>query len=154
MNRNQRNVIALIFAIALTIGICYFIMNIPTLSKEKPVQESIKPDQLIIQTVEPSHYGTITILDGKGEVHFQYTGDINLLNNGLDGEDIDIQIQLPSATATDGDTVYNMPIPVLLYDKTGNSIAQYITHPEWDGTTLKLKDAEQTYLERDVEWDD
>ena len=136
------------------IFLCYLIIEVSDPEKNEPVQESIKPEQLIIQSTEPSHYGTVTILDGNGDIYFQYTGDINLLNNGLDGEDVDIQIQLPSATATDGDTVYTMPIPVLLYDKTGKSIGQYMTHPEWDGTTLKLKDSEQTYLERDVEWDD
>lgn len=50
---------------------------------------------LVITTPDPATDGTLTVYDEDGGIYYQYFGEIEIRNDGKDGEHIDIVVQLP-----------------------------------------------------------
>ena len=115
-------------------------------SKAVVIGPASEATPLTIDKPNPRTDGMFTIKDADGNIRFQYSGEINIINDGKNGEEINIEITLPE------DEIQNTSI--VLYDKGSQSIKQYVAYPEYKSGTLKLIDAEQTYLERDSEWED
>lgn len=115
-------------------------------SKAVVIGPASEATPLTIDKPNPRTDGMFTIKDADGNIRFQYSGEINITNDGKNGEEINIEITLPE------DEIQNTSI--VLYDKGSQSIKQYVAYPEYKSGTLKLIDAEQTYLERDREWED
>lgn len=63
--------------------------------EEKPIeQERSQPQKLVITTPKPCTKGSLTIY-GQGEVQYQYSGEIQLVNDGKNGEDIEVIVEYP-----------------------------------------------------------
>lgn len=63
--------------------------------EEKPIeQEHPQPQKLVIATPKPCTKGSLTIY-GQGEVQYQYSGEIQLVNDGKNGEDIEVIVEYP-----------------------------------------------------------
>lgn len=62
------------------------------ISKAKP-----EPKKIVIENPKPSNKGTVVIKEGENIV-FSYEGIIHIVNNGRNGEGIDIQIQINDNT--------------------------------------------------------
>lgn len=116
--------------------------------------KSVEPKHLTIETTKPANSGSITIYDSDGDIYYQYAGDINIVNNGKNGEDIEIVVQLPDSGTCYCEPTYEMPMNIVLYDRTNMAIAQYSAYPELQNGTLRLLDADLLYIEHDFEWDD
>lgn len=52
-------------------------------------------EELVIDILEPCDYGTLTVLDRDNDVLYQYSGKINIKNDGKDGEKIEIIVKHP-----------------------------------------------------------
>lgn len=65
------------------------------ISAYRAVERQQEATPLIITTPDPATDGTLTIYDEDGAVYYQYFGEIEIRNDGRDGEHIDIVIQLP-----------------------------------------------------------
>lgn len=149
-----RVAVILVSAAAIFTGGCHKKSENSEKTKATTVAPSSEANPLVVDIPEPRTDGTLTIKDSEGNVYFQYAGVIDIKNNGKNGEEIDIEVTLPSEKIQSADTSYSSTLPVVLYDKDTQSIQQYMTHPEYEHGVLKLKDAKQTYLERDIEWED
>lgn len=57
-----------------------------------------EPEPLVIDIPEEVAVGTLTVLDSDGAHYFQYYGAIDILHDGSDGEEIEIEIQLPESS--------------------------------------------------------
>lgn len=56
-------------------------------------EKTAEPLKITIPT--PTTDGTLTIYDENGEVYFQYSGEINILNSGRNGEPIEVEVMVP-----------------------------------------------------------
>lgn len=65
------------------------------LSEEETEQteKTAKPLNITIPT--PTTGGTLTVYDENGEVYFQYSGEINILNSGRNGEPVEVEVSVP-----------------------------------------------------------
>lgn len=57
------------------------------------IEEMAKPLNITIPT--PTTEGTLTVYDEHGEVYFQYSGAINILNSGQNGEPVEVEVKVP-----------------------------------------------------------
>lgn len=57
------------------------------------VEEMTEPLNITIPT--PTTEGTLTVYDEQGEVYFQYSGEINILNSGQNGEPVEVEVKVP-----------------------------------------------------------
>lgn len=84
-------VISLIFVILML----EMVIQMYMIEKRKKKQsETPEAQELVIDTPKPCTYGNLTIVDEFGDISFQYTGDISIVNNGTNGEPIDIRVSL------------------------------------------------------------
>lgn len=59
--------------------------------------EKTEPVPLVINTAEPTTEGTLTLYNGDSEeVLYQYLGDIEITNDGANGDNIEIVIHVPN----------------------------------------------------------
>lgn len=56
-------------------------------------EEETEPLNITIPT--PTTDGTLTVYDENGEVYFQYSGEINILNSGRNGEPVEVEVSVP-----------------------------------------------------------
>lgn len=74
--------------------------------RDLKAEDEVKdPEKLVIYTPEASHSGTLTILYPDDSIQFQYQGEIQILNDGEDGKEIDIAIQIPETKTVHTPTV-------------------------------------------------
>ena len=65
------------------------------ISKEKTSQKEIKEaEPIVIEDIEPSYEGMVSIYDGSRKQVFQYEGYIDIQNDGKDGNPIRIYINI------------------------------------------------------------
>lgn len=57
------------------------------------IEETAEPLNITIPT--PTTEGTLTVYDEHGEVYFQYSGEINILNSGQNGEPVEVEVKVP-----------------------------------------------------------
>lgn len=57
------------------------------------LKKTAEPLNITIPT--PTTEGTLTIYDENGEVYFQYSGEINILNSGRNGEPVEVEVTVP-----------------------------------------------------------
>lgn len=63
---------------------------------EKEAEQTEKTaEPLNITIPTPTTDGTLTIYDENGEVYFQYSGEINILNSGRNGEPVEVEVTVP-----------------------------------------------------------
>lgn len=67
------------------------------IAKEKEVEQTEQTEPLVIETVQPMTEGVLTIVDGEGGLFYQYQGEIRIINDGKNGQPIEIFITLPDA---------------------------------------------------------
>ena len=146
----KRNILAALLCI--TASLHLFGCSTTKTAKTEHIHTEAEP--LVIDIQEPCTSGDLTIRDPQGNTYFQYTGAINIVNNGRNGEPIDISVTLPGTEGVGTDTIYSLPIPVVLYNKNTKTVEQYLCYPEFENGTLKLMDSELTYIERDIEWEE
>lgn len=60
-------------------------------------ENSVKTEPIEIEEVKPNTYGTITVYDPYDNEVFQYVGDIDIQNDGKDGNQIYIYVDLEDA---------------------------------------------------------
>ena len=65
------------------------------IAKEKEVEQTEQAEPLVIETVQPMTEGVLTIVDGEGGLFYQYQGEIRIINDGKNGQPIEIFITLP-----------------------------------------------------------
>lgn len=65
------------------------------LGEEETEQTEKVAEPLKITIPTPTTEGTLTIYDENGEVYFQYSGEINILNSGRNGEPIEVEVMVP-----------------------------------------------------------
>lgn len=58
-------------------------------------ENAIEPTPFVVDSVESCDKGTITVYENDGEVRNTYQGPIDILNDGKNGEEIEIVINLP-----------------------------------------------------------
>lgn len=99
MNKYKRiqNILEIIFGMAIICLIVVIIFN-PFLKKDESsdIKTDIKAKKLIINTDANRTDGVIIIKDSDGELHDQYGGSIDILNDGSNGEQIKINVIIPS----------------------------------------------------------
>lgn len=95
MNKYKKiqNILEIIFGMAIICLIVVIIFN-PFLKKDE--SSDIKAKKLIINTDANRTDGVIIIKDSDGELHDQYGGSIDILNDGSNGEQIKINVVIPS----------------------------------------------------------
>ena len=57
------------------------------------LKKTAEPLNITIPT--PTTDGTLTVYDENGEVYFQYSGEINILNSGRNGEPVEVEVSIP-----------------------------------------------------------
>lgn len=57
------------------------------------LKKTAEPLNITIPT--PTTDGTLTVYDENGEVYFQYSGEINILNSGRNGEPVEVEVSVP-----------------------------------------------------------
>ena len=57
-----------------------------------------EPEPLVIDIPEEATTGTLTVLDSDGNHYFQYYGAMDILHDGTDGTELEIEIQLPESS--------------------------------------------------------
>lgn len=57
------------------------------------LKKTAEPLNITIPT--PTTNGTLTVYDENGEVYFQYSGEINILNSGRNGEPVEVEVSVP-----------------------------------------------------------
>ena len=65
------------------------------ISEENAEQTEKVAEPLKITIPTPTTEGTLTIYDENGEVYFQYSGEINILNSGRNGEPVEVEVSVP-----------------------------------------------------------
>lgn len=65
------------------------------LSEEETEQTEKTAEPLNITIPTPTTGGTLTVYDENGEVYFQYSGEINILNSGRNGEPVEVEVSVP-----------------------------------------------------------
>lgn len=73
-----------------------FIMKVlenEPVKQEKEIYKETTP--LTIEIPEKRNDGTLKVLYEDGSVFYQYSGEIDILNNGRNGEEIEIVVHLP-----------------------------------------------------------
>lgn len=65
------------------------------LGEEETEQTEKTAEPLNITIPTPTTDGTLTIYDENGEVYFQYSGEINILNSGRNGEPVEVEVSIP-----------------------------------------------------------
>lgn len=99
MNKYKKiqNILEIVFGVAV---ICLIVVVIfsPFLKKDEvsDVKTDMKAKQLIINTESSRTDGIVIIKDSDGELHDQYGGSIDILNDGSNGEQIKINVVIPS----------------------------------------------------------
>lgn len=96
--RRKNHVVALIIPLALLI-LLIISVSIAVGGSARKESENVdtgeqKPVPLVISIPKPCHKGMLTVY-GKGEVLYQYGGEIKIVNDGRNGEDIEIVIEYP-----------------------------------------------------------
>ena len=66
-----------------------------SISKEDTEQTEKTAEPLNITIPTPTTDGTLTVYDENGEVYFQYSGEINILNSGRNGEPVEVEVSVP-----------------------------------------------------------
>lgn len=83
--------VALIASLITTIGAKF----ITDKQNEQTVEQTKQAEKLVINIPKKSTEGEITVYDNQG-VHFQYQGEgFNIINDGTNGEDVQIEITMP-----------------------------------------------------------
>lgn len=99
MNKYKRiqNILEIIFGMAIICLIAVIIFN-PFLKKDESVtaKTRAKAEKLVINTDNHRNDGIVVIEDSGGELHDQYGGTIDILNDGSNGEQIKIKVVIPS----------------------------------------------------------
>lgn len=87
--------IALSTAIVIFLGIVllFFIGNVTNHEDNKSTNK--QAEELVIDISEPCDYGTLTVLDRDNDILHQYSGKIDIKNDGKDGEKIEIIVKQP-----------------------------------------------------------
>lgn len=99
MNKYKKiqNILEIIFGMAV---ICLIVVIIFSqfLKKDEPVtaKPRAKAEKLVINTDNHRNDGIVVIEDSGGELHDQYGGAIDILNDGSNGEQIKIKVVIPS----------------------------------------------------------
>lgn len=57
-------------------------------------QKIMEPEPLVIEIPEPCEYGSVIVFDGE-DVVFDYFGNVEIRNDGKNGENVDIRIHDP-----------------------------------------------------------
>ena len=99
MNKYKRiqNILEIIFGMAVICLIVVIIFS-PFLKKDESVtaKPRAKAEKLVINTDNHRNDGIVVIEDSDGELHDQYGGAIDILNDGSNGEQIKIKVVIPS----------------------------------------------------------
>ena len=99
MNKYKKiqNILEIIFGMAIICLIVAIIFS-SFLKKDELVttNTSAKPERLVINTENKRTDGIVVIEDSDGELHDQYGGAIDILNDGSNGEQIKIKVVIPS----------------------------------------------------------
>lgn len=69
--------------------------NIISESNESKSVEVEEEETFILQIPKASNHGTIKIQDSEGNVKAEYRGQIDIVNDGRNGENINITITVP-----------------------------------------------------------
>jgi len=87
----------LMLIMSICVLICAITVFLNGCAVEQPIEqtEQPEPEALVIETLPEATSGVLTILDGNGGVYFQYEGEIDIINNGKNGQPIEIMIDLP-----------------------------------------------------------
>lgn len=80
-------IVTLLFTIIIVLSSC-------TTYSQRHYDPPPKAQSLIINTPEPCDIGTLTIKH-QGETLYEYTGKISIINDGSNGEQINILIEYP-----------------------------------------------------------
>ena len=65
------------------------------LGEQETEQTENTSEPLNITIPTPTTDGTLTVYDENGEVYFQYSGEINILNSGRNGEPVEVEVSVP-----------------------------------------------------------
>lgn len=96
MKQRNNNLVKIIF---ISIIVLFFVLTIYCLFKQNNIhdrkiyQPNIKAKDLVIEIPEKNTSGVITIYD-ENKMMFSYMGEIDILNDGTNGEDINIVIDV------------------------------------------------------------
>lgn len=93
------NIILLVVEFLLLFGFLLLVMWVGSKGgfvsgeETEQIEETAEPLNITIPT--PTTDGTLTVYDENGEVYFQYSGEINVLNSGRNGEPVEVEVSVP-----------------------------------------------------------
>lgn len=96
MKQRNKNLVKIIF---ISIIVLFFILTIYCLFKQNNIhdreiyQPNLKAKDLVMEIPETSTSGVIAIYD-ENEIVFSYMGEIDIVNDGTNGEDINIVVDI------------------------------------------------------------
>lgn len=148
MDRQKKKIISIILvliAIVVTLFGCTTALAIDRDEKEN-VESDFEPEKVVIDIPEPSVKGCITVKNSDGAIVYQYEGEIDVVNDGSNGEDIDIRVNLPDEGICDN-CLKNLPNDVVLYDRSNKKVITYYAYPEINNDTLNIYEASELHRE-------
>lgn len=95
LKEHEVTLIAMYSTIVIFLGIVLllFIGNVANHEDNKSTNK--QAEELVIDISEPCDYGTLTVLDRGNDILYQYSGKIDIKNDGKDGEKIEIIVKQP-----------------------------------------------------------
>lgn len=95
LKEHEVTLIALSTTIVIFLGIVllFFIGNVTNHEDKKSTNK--QAEELVIDISESCDYGTLTVLDRDNDILHQYSGKIDIKNDGKDGEKIEIIVKQP-----------------------------------------------------------
>lgn len=95
LKEHEVTLIAMSTTIVIFLGIVllFFIGNVTNHKDNKSTNK--QAEELVIDISEPCDYGTLTVLDRDNDILYQYSGKIDIKNDGKDGEKIEIIVKQP-----------------------------------------------------------
>lgn len=98
-----KTVICFVLIFLLSFVCVYFYLNMQNSEETQTISTVKKVDTqpLIIDIPEVCNTGSLTVKDADENIYFNYNGVINIQNDGKDGEQIEIEIIVPSEEETE-----------------------------------------------------
>lgn len=94
-----RSVVPLILIVLLILVFIYAFHNLISpehTAKSISSVKKVSTQPLIIDIPKASNTGSVTVKDVDGNIYFHYTGEIDIQNDGKNGENIEIAVVVPS----------------------------------------------------------
>lgn len=94
-NKLFMKVMAIIMIVCIAVVPIICLVN--TSGNKESKGEERAPEPIEIEIPEPRAFGTVSVYNGYNLI-YEYSGDIEIINDGKDGEEMEIRIAYPEGT--------------------------------------------------------